>query len=188
VREVILAGATPPAGAGAFRDLVTRIARGSTAVFLCPEVFRRGDQPIGWLPLRNRGSLATMRNWVYLKDEWAKRHPIFDGLPTGLLDYTFYREIIPDFAWAGQDPPAEVVAGAINTSQAYSSGLLLSVHNLSGRFILNTLRIRENLGTHPAAERLLRNLLRFAARDAGKPLADPPADLDAQIKALGYPD
>ena len=191
VRQVILAAATPPAGAAgkAFRDLVTRIARGSTVVFLCPEVFRHGDQPAGWLPLRNRGTLANMPNWVYLKDEWAKRHPIFDGLPTGLLDYTYYREIIPDLAWAGQDAPAEVVAGAINTSQAYSSGLLLSVYNLgAGRFILNTLRIRENLGTHPAAERLLRNLLRYAARDAGKPLADPPADLDAQFKAFGYLD
>ena len=30
--------------------------------------------------------------------------------------------------------------------------------------VLNTIRIRENLGSHPAAERLLRNLLRFAGQ------------------------
>jgi hypothetical protein len=75
----------------------------------------------------------------------------------------------------------------MKTSQAYSSGLLVAVHNLgAGRFILNTLFIRDNLGTHPAAERLLRNMLRYAGRDAGQPLADPPADLEAQLKAMGY--
>jgi hypothetical protein len=98
-------------------------------------------------------------------NEWAKRHPIFDGLPSGgLMDYTFYREIIPDTVPAGQDPPAEAVAGAIKASQDYSSGLMLAVYKSgAGRFILNTLRIRENLGSHPVAERLLRNLLNYTA-------------------------
>jgi hypothetical protein len=103
----------------------------------------------------------------FLKDEWAKRHPIFDGLPSGgLMDYTFYREIIPDLVLSGQDPPAEAVAGAIKASQDYSSGLMLAVYDVGeGRIILNTLRIRENLGTHPAAESLLLNLLRQAAHE-----------------------
>ena len=49
---------------------------------------------------------------------------IFEGLPAGdLMDYMFYRDIIPDTAWVGQDLPAEVVAGAINTSIDYSAGL-----------------------------------------------------------------
>ena len=48
-------------------------------------------------------------------------------------------------------------------------GLLVSVHKLqAGRFLLNTLRIRENLGRDPAAERLLRNMLRYAAVDPGR--------------------
>jgi len=189
-REVILATRTPPApgGAAAFRELARRVARGSTVVFLCPQVFKRGDNAAGWVPLVSKGSLAVMRSWLYLKDEWAKRHRIFDGLPAGgLLDLTFYRELIPDLVWAGQPPPAEAVAGAINAAQAYSSGLLVVVYNLgAGRFILNTLRIRENLGRHPAAERLLRNMLRYAARDVKKPLAALPPDFDKQLKAMGY--
>ena len=36
-------------------------------------------------------------------------------------------------------------------------------HLGAGRFILNNLHIRENLGKVPAAGRLLRNLLRYAA-------------------------
>ncbi|UCH36643.1 MAG: glycoside hydrolase family 2 [Armatimonadota bacterium] len=189
-REVILVPRRPaaPGGADAFGELARRIARGSTAVFLCPEVFRDGDDPLHWLPLANKGAPAGIAGWLYLKDEWAKAHPMFDGLPCGgMMDYTFYREIIPDAVWSGQDAPAEAVAGAIKASQDYSSGLLVAVYELgAGRFVLNTLHIRENLGRHPAAERLLRNMLRYAARDAGKPPADLPPDFDAQLKAMGY--
>ena len=161
--EVILVSRVPPD----FEDLWRRVAQGATAVLLSPEVLQKGDQPLGWLPLGNRSNVVTIRGWLYLKDEWAKRHPIFDGLPCGgLMDYTYYREIIPDAVLVGQDPPAEAVAGAIKASQDYSSGLLVAVYKSgSGRFILNTLLIRENLGSHPAAERLLRNLLNYAGSE-----------------------
>lgn len=103
------------------------------------------------------------------------------------LDTTFYRELIPGHTWAGQAPPSEAVAGAINAAQDYSAGLMIAVHTLrAGRFVLNTLRIREELGRHPSAEQLLRNMLRYAAGDVAKPLADLPADFDAKLKALGY--
>jgi hypothetical protein len=171
-----------------FCELARRMARGATVVFLTPEIFRRGDQPVGWLPLANKGTLSTIRGWLYLKDEWSKRHPIFDGLSSGgLMDYAYYRELIPDAVWSGQDPPAEAVAGAIKASQDYSAGLMVAVYNLgAGRFVLNTLHIRDNLQQHPVAGRLLVNLLRYAARDAGKPLAPLPRDFDAQLRALGY--
>ena len=79
------------------------------------------------------------------------------------------------------------VAGAINASQDYSSGLYVAVYDFgAGRLVLNALRVRENLGVHPAAERLLRNMLRYAARDLGKPPADLPADFEQKLKTLGY--
>jgi len=59
-------------------------------------------------------------------------------------------------------------------------------HFGAGRFILNTLLIRENLSSNPVAERLLRNMLNCAARDQQKPLADVPLDFDTQLKTLGY--
>jgi hypothetical protein len=187
-REVILVGNKAAADAPAWKDLVARIARGSTAVFLSTSVFKKEDQPLGWVPLADKGSVETLPSWLYHKDEWNKSHPIFDGLPSGdLMDYTFYREILPSRAWVGREAPAEVVAGAINTSVDYSAGLFTSVHPLgAGRFILNTLLIRENLGAHPVAERLLRNMLRYAARDAATPPADLPADFDRQLEAIGY--
>jgi len=187
--EVILVPGKPAGDdAAAWGELARRIARGASAVFLCPEAFKKGKDAAGWVPLANKGRLANMASWVYLKDEWTKRHPIFDGLPAGgLMDYTFYREVIPDLVWAGQDAPQEVVAGAINTSLAYGSGLLVSAHKLgAGHFILNTLRIRDNLGKDPVAERLLRNMLNYAAKQAAQPLAELPAGFEEQLRKLGY--
>jgi hypothetical protein len=191
-REVILVSSSPPApgDAGAFRELARRIARGSTAVFLSPAVFKKGKAPLGWLPLERKGSVQQLPSWLYHKDEWARRHPIFEGLPApGLMDYTVYREIIPDAAWVGQAAPEEAVCGGINAALAYSSGLFVAVHRLGeGRFILNTLHIQENLGPHPAAERLLRNLLRYAGRDAEKPMTGLPDGFDGLLEKLGYGD
>ncbi len=196
--ELILISNHPhPGGAEAFRELARRIAQGSTAIFLSQQVFARGNQPLGWLPLANKGTPAfldkpfydePLTSWLYLKDEWAKKHPFFEGLPAGgLMNYNFYGEVIPDAVWVGQDPPRQAVAGAIKASQDYSSGLMVSVYNMgSGQFILNTLLIRENLGKHPAAEIILLNMLRSGGRDIKKRPADLPLNFNEELKKIGY--
>ena len=197
-REVILAACNPaaPGGREAFRELSLHIARGSTVVFLCPEIFDREGDPAGWVPLVKKGALADIGNPVWPKDEWTTRHPIFEGLPCGgLMDQTYYLDLIGDLAWVGrlldkplfvQDVPTEAVAGAINTSSGYESGLMVAVYDLgAGHFILNTLRILDNLGSNPVAERLLRNMLNYASRDVSKPVVTLSSDFDAQLKAMG---
>jgi hypothetical protein len=195
-REVILvsAQARDQGSLEAWRDLAAHIAQGSTAIFLVPEVFRRGDAALGWLPLAHKGDLSMVHEYtfpqVYPKDEWAKRHALFDGLPCGgLMDFTFYREIIPERRFAGQDTPDEAVAGSFRTSHpgAYACDTMLAVHALgSGRFVLNALRVREELGHDPAAERLLRNMLRYAARDVAAPPAALPEDFLRILQTIGY--
>ena len=172
-----------------FKDLAQRIARGSTVVFLTTDTYARGNESTGWLPLKTKGSVSGIARWLYHSDEWCKRHPIFEGLPAGgVMDYGYYRELIPDVVFMGIEPAADPVAGGINASWGYQSGLMVAVYTLGdGEFILNSLRIRENLGTVPQADRLLRNMLRFAGRNASKPLTELPADFDAQLKAIGYP-
>ncbi len=188
-RQVILAAAKPPAPGGveAFRDLARSVARGATVVFLSPEIFAEGNQSTRWMPLVHKGTITPIHGWLYLKDEWAKSHPIFDGLSAGgLMDYAYYGDLIPDGVFQGQDPPAEAVAGAIKASQDYDSGLMVAVYPFGdGRFIVNTLRIRDNLGKHPVAERLLGNMLRYAACDADKPLSPESVDLNSLLQAVG---
>jgi hypothetical protein len=165
--EVILVGNVPGHD---FEELTLRVRSGATAVFLCPSVFAKDNQPTALLPLENKGTLAQVHDWLYQNNDWAKHHPIFDGLPTGLLDYQFYREILGNKFFSGQTSPAEVVAGMINTSLGYNSGLTVSVHRLGkGSIILNSLLLRENLSpeaSHPVAERLLRNMLNYAKAES----------------------
>lgn len=195
-REVILISNAPNAGGTpeAWRDLATRIAEGSTAIFLAPDVFNKAGNPLGWMPLPNKGWLAMVSEFsfpqVYPKDEWAKKHPLFDGLPCGgLMDQSFYREIIPDIRYGGQDTPDEAVAGTFRTSHpgGYWCDTMLSVHKLGdGRFILNALRVRQELGRDPTAERLLRNMIRYAAKDSDKPVVPLQTSPDEFFKSIGY--
>ncbi len=112
------------------------------------------------------------------------------------MDFNFYGSLISHLVYservsANPQPHesrlAEAVCGSVCINSGYISGLHIGVHELgAGRFILNTLDIGPNLGTHPAAERLLRNMLKYSARDLDKPLADVPADIEKQLKAMGY--
>jgi hypothetical protein len=104
-----------------------------------------------------------------------------------MLDYAVYRELIPDLAFVGQDPPYAAIAGANNVSFDYSSGVNLAEYRLgAGRFFVNTLLLRENLSHDPLAERIVRNLLCHAAPDATQPPAPLPADVEALFRDLGY--
>ena len=190
-REVILVGNKPaPGGVLAWRDLITRITRGSAVVFLCPEVFAEGNQPTRWLPLCGKGGLVAGSD-LYIRDEWTKQHPIFAGLPCGgLMDYTFYREIIGPAAFHG--PGHSDRGGGRSDSPGHTRERIcfrLSHVRLShggGNVRPQHARIRETLGANPVAERLLRNMLNYAARDMSRPLAELPADFPSQLKAIKY--
>ena len=143
------------------------------AIFLTPSAFQREDDPLGWLPLENRGALSWTGTWAAGRDDFAKTHPIFDGLPSnGYLDLVFYRDLIPEHSFDGQDTPDELVAGALGVGfysathrSGYYAGTHTAVYRLGkGKFIINTFLILENLGKHPAADRLLLNMVNYASR------------------------
>ncbi len=187
-REVILVGfRAPEPAAKQFPELARHVARGSTAVFISPESSAEGADTGRWLPLVHKGVRRGIGHWLYHKDEWARPHPIFDGLPTGMLDYIYYRDVIPDRVWVLPDAPDETVAGAINAAVNYTSGVVMAVNRFgAGRCVLNAMRIRENLGQHPVADRLLMNLIQYAAKGSDRPLEPLPADFDQTLKAIGY--
>ena len=191
-REVILVG-NGGGDLAAFRELAQRMARGSTVVFLSPAVFARDDQPLGFLPLVTKGWLANMNDVVggyYRGDTFAPKHPVFDGLSAGgVLDYTLFRNIIPQggLGIAGAPAPDDLIAAGIRAQMGYASVIHTAAYKFgAGRFVFNTLKIRENLGTDPVAELILRNLLNYAASDLDRPLADLSADFEQQLKAIGF--
>ncbi len=162
--SVILVGQAVPADhEAAFTELKRQVEAGAQVLFLCPAVFAEGEDSNRWQQLFAPGSQFLLGSWLYLMDAWGKRHPLFEGLQTGgLLDYTYYRELIHDMVFNFTTPPREAVAGGINAALNYGSGLLLSVHEVgAGRALLTTLLVREYLGTHPAADRLLLNMIEY---------------------------
>jgi hypothetical protein len=207
-RQIVLVGAEPPAPGGkeAFAGLSRRIARGDCVIFLDPAAFAQDEigkdaktkrrETSAWLSMS--GCRIASSGAYKLGDRWARRHPLLEGLPAGgMLDALFYRDLLdptrfslgtyPSRSYPATRQP-EVVVGCTYLANGYNGMTAhLAVFEMgAGRFVLNSFLIGANLGRHPAAERLLRNMLNYAARDAEKPLADLPADFGETLKAMGY--
>jgi hypothetical protein len=193
--EVILVG-NPKDAAEAlptWTELARRMAQGSTVLFLSPLAFRRGDSPVFWLPLEKKGRCYEFSDWLYHKECVAKAHPIFDGLQCGrILDWDYYDQVIPHHLFDGQDTPDDVAAAAFAVGYSrpggYASGVLVGAYEFAaGRFVLNTMRVLEHIDTHPAADRLLLNFIRYAQHGIREPSAPLPSDFDSLLRAIGYP-
>jgi hypothetical protein len=175
-----------------WRGLAEQIARGSAAVFLTPAVFKRSYQQLGWLPVvGKKGKVVDHFDWLYHKECLAQRHRVFTGLQSGgIMDWDFYGPVIDQRFLQGQRRPDEVIAAAVALGfpnpGGYDGGVMIGSYNLgAGKFIVNTFRILENLG-HPAADRLLLNLIDAAADVARGPAAALPTDWSATLEAMDY--
>jgi hypothetical protein len=155
---------------------------------------KAGKQAIGWLPLKNKGRVYQFGDWLYHKECVAKAHPIFEGLQAkGIMDWDFYGPVISHTLFEKQDEPENVIVAAFATGYScpggYASGVMMAEYAFGkGRFITNTLNILENLDAHPAADRLMLNLLRYAGTFCDGPSKPLPAKFDAMLKAIGFVD
>jgi hypothetical protein len=206
-RELIVIAGSKPDSCD-MPEIASRMARGSTVVFLSATTLGDETNKTKWLPLAGKGVVEPMDAVAgyYRADRWVKHHPLFDGMPAGgMMDYKYYRNLISidalsqehtvvskliytyDEVSAPLDYPAETICGATRISHNYCSGIHLGIWNFySGRFIVNTLNIAENLGHDPAADRLFGNILSYGASGAGKPLLPIPADFEKELKKIGY--
>ncbi len=180
------------ADAAAKTALLRRAAQGSVAVFLSPAAFKQGDNPVGWLPLKNKGGLTYFSDWLYHKECVAKQHPFFNGLqPRGVMDWDYYGPVITNAFFEGQDPPDDAAAAAFavchsSRPDGFAAGVMLGVYAFgAGKIVLNTFAILDNLDVHPAADALLLNIIEYAEKTSGQPLAPLPNDIDALLNELG---
>ncbi len=201
-REVILVGNLSKTAHDreAWVDLARKVATGSVAVFLSCEAFRRGkdanekEVDIGWLPLARKGTCRVFNDWLYHKENVARRHPVFEGLQgNGILDWYYYGALVPRHFFEGQQDADEVIAAAFAAgycgggSKGYEAGTLLSLHTLgSGRFILSTFPVLETLDVAPAADRMLLNMIRYASSLCVGPAAAIPAGFQSTLQQIGY--
>ena len=174
-------------------DLLRRVARGGVAVFLQPGAFKRGDDPVGGLPLKNKGKLTRFSDWLYHKECVAKKHPLFNGLlPQGIMDWDYYGPVITNTFFEGQDTPNEVAAAAFavchsSRPDGFAAGLMLGTYTFgSGKIVLNTFNLIDNIDKHPAADRMLSNLIEYGAESIGASATALPVDFETTLKELGY--
>jgi len=194
VHEVILIGELSgvQSDLAKWKELARRIACGSSAIFLSPLAFKRDEDVLGWLPLVNKGRCYKFGDWLYHKECVVKKHLIFNNLQAGgIMNWDYYGEVIPQYLFDGQDIPDDVVAAAFATGYpcpgGYASGILVGAYSFGqGCFILNTLRILENIDVCPAADQLLLNIISYARRNSSGQLAKLPSDFNVQLAALGY--
>lgn len=190
--QVVLVGEPDDTSGDQWRALARCMAQGSTVIFLSPSAFQRDTNPMGWLPLVNKGRWYTFHDWLYHKECVSKAHPIFAGLqPRGIMDWEYYGPVIPHELFDGQDTPDDVAAAAFalgyNCPGGYASGVLVGTYNFgNGRFYLNTLRILNNIGLHPAADRLLLNLISSAATATNASPLSLPSDFESRLTDIGY--
>ncbi len=174
-------------------ELLRRVAGGAVAVFLEPGAFKRGDDATGWLPLKNKGALTRFSDWLYHKECVAKKHAFFDGLqPPGVMDWDYYGPLITNVFFEGQDTPDDTAAAAFavchsSRPDGYAAGLMLGSYSFgAGRIVLNTFNILGNVDKHPAADRLLMNLISTAAGTAHTSPVPLPQGFAETLKSIGF--
>lgn len=159
------------------------VESGSKAIFLDQLWFSDGTDATAYLPLSEKGK-SIIPNWCanyFRADYFAKKHPIFKGLPTGFLNPKVYRlvgecscygryyeryvgGVVSKMYFTPLTRPDETICAAVRTSANYTSGICVGRYNHGkGSFLLNTLRIKEFIGIDPVASRLLSNMLEYYA-------------------------
>ncbi|MGD0093194.1 MAG: hypothetical protein ABSE73_25045, partial [Planctomycetota bacterium] len=169
-RELVLVGKPADAETNpkAWEALTQRLAQGSTVIFLSAKPFREGKAAMQWLPLQSKGRCRGFNDWLYHKECVAKRSPVFAGLQgPGIMDWDYYGPVIPHDVFEKLDTPQETLAAAFASGyyeypNGYGCSLLMAAYKSgAGRFVLSTPYILENLDAHPAADRLLLNLVQY---------------------------
>jgi len=203
--EVILVGdsAELRGNLNGWIELAKCMARGSVVVFSSPDAFMRTkgfiddsteqvDQ-LGWLPLENKGELRTFGDWLYHKESVAKLHPIFNEMQCkGIMDWDYYEQVSSNKFYAGQDTPDDVAAAAFALGHSgapggYDCGVMLCSYPFrTGRFILNTFTVLEHVGKHPAAEKLLLNMINYASGLKPEQSSALPENFDELLDRIGY--
>ena len=167
-KAVVLAG-TPDDKKTAWDAVRALLARGSRVIaadraFLVDgdEAFLLGvDVRLGDL---QRGST----DWLYHNEYLLRRgHPYFRNLPTGLLDWEYYLALTSGvyFRDREEEKAKDVAAICFHTGDfasptGYSGGMQLATYAVNGgEVVASAFRILENVGSSPAADRLLLNML-----------------------------
>jgi hypothetical protein len=144
------------------------------------------------LPLPGTATVTDYFDWLYHKECVAKAHPIFDGLQAkGIMDWDYYDPVISHRFFETHHQPSQVIAAAFAPASmneiGYASGLMLAEYPIGqGQFLLNTFNLLDHLDAHPAADRILINMIRHAQTQASGPRTPLPKNFPALVNSISY--
>lgn len=152
-------------------QVLAQVKGGAVALFFHPpddwnDLAERLDETIKATPKDAVGCFLPVCHY-------AKLHPVFDGLPARGLMRQPYKNVIPEKSFL--ETSDEDICGSFDTMPAASGNYMMSDAKWwgsdilvkrfgSGRLVFTHLRVLENLGADPLANRLFVNLLNHFAR------------------------
>jgi len=176
--EVVLVGVPPSRDEAGERwgALHADIDIGATAVLASAEPFRTGIVFYGkselirpdQLPWGPSFSAHGLHDFLYHREVMSRRHPVFEGLPAGgILDWRIYGPVVGhdgfDQCEVGDDVAAAGFAAGYAVKGGYDSGVVVGARRVGkGRLVYSGLDVLTYIDAHPAADRLLLNLIRYA--------------------------
>ncbi len=157
--------------------VLDHVRNGGTAIYLNPFSANRNNsrERSQYLPfeLQSKGAAG---HWISV-GHVVKPHPIFDGLPSGRLMGQEYQNVVATRTVTNLSNATPVVGSmswdiGTHISWDYEGpnnawwGNDLSVTPYGkGKVVISTLRLIENLGTDPVADKILYNLIKWASTD-----------------------
>ena len=134
VEQVIIVGNPEIEGdaADGWQTIAAAVRGGATIVVVGTDAFVAVDGQALSLPIAPDLSVSWVHDWLYHKDCVAKRGPLFEGLPSGLLDWDVYGQTIPDARYP--DRPTRrhrrrVVRVGAPVPNGYMSGILAASYD-----------------------------------------------------------
>ena len=169
----------PPASWRGFKDLEVFAKSGGTVVYLGGGSERCGwGKPVPipeWMPVK-AGSKIGRATWQPITHV-VHDHPVFSGLPVNSIMGSIYENVWAERTLVGLE--GETIAGAIGfdwypeldkprrhyygPGDVWFGSDLASVSLDSGRCIISQLRLVDNLGEDPVADKIFFNLMRWVA-------------------------
>ena len=158
-----------------WNSLRQELEAGAQVIVLSPNPFRtdlaQPDDPPEKAPEKHPWhdllQSRHFQDWLYHRKCVGKRHPLFSGLQSGgILDWEYWGEVVGHAWFAMPQNPCDVMAAGFAVGYScpggYDSGVLISRQRVGqGTLLFNSLAVLEHLGRHPAADRLLLNMLAF---------------------------
>jgi hypothetical protein len=152
------------ASAEIWRSLADAVEGGSRVLFLSSLPFKSDVRPLG-----DAVKAHDSVDWIYHKEIVAKSGGVFSALQAGgIIDLISYDQVWARDVFECEQRPDYVSAAGIavgyNCPRGYDSGVVVGTYSRGqGRIVLNSMRVEDNVDRHPAADRLLVNLLAEAA-------------------------